>query len=209
MQDMATALDISRKGAKPRPAHSFLGTLRLDRGRVHEFCGPARRSLALMAAGDLASGQAVGQAGGPVLWIAPGWIPERLNAEGVLPFLNPGRLIFVLPKRPDDLLWVMEEALRSGAVPLVVADLPEPPALTPVRRLQLAAETGAATGTAPLGLILTPGDGGASGVESRWHLAPAHGVTTSNWQLQRRRARMEPPRQWLLRQGPSGVRLME
>ena len=200
MQDMATALDISRQGAKARPSHRFLGALRLDRGRVHEFCGPARRSLALMAAG--------GEAGGPVLWIAPGWMPERLSAEGLLPFLNPGRLIFVLPKRADDLLWVMEEALRSAAVPLVIADLPELPGLTPVRRLQLAAETGAATGAAPLGLILTPGDGGASGVESRWHLAPAHGATTSNWQLQRRRARMEPPRQWLLRQDPGGVRLV-
>lgn len=207
MQDMATALDISRKGTKARPTHSFLGDLRLDRGRVHEFCGPARRSLALMAAGGVAGGQG-GSAGGPVLWIAPGWMPERLSAEGVLPFLNPGRLIFVLPKRADDLLWVMEEALRSAAVPLVVADLPELPGLTPVRRLQLAAETGAATGAAPLGLILTPGDGGASGVESRWHLAPAHGATTSNWQLQRRRARMEPPRQWLLRQDPGGVRLV-
>lgn len=200
MQTLATALDISRKGAKARPAQSFLGALRLDRGRVHEFCGPARRSLALMAA--------EGETGGPVLWIAPGWMPERLSAEGVLAFLNPGRLIFVLPRRAEDLLWVMEEALRSAAVPLVIADLPEPPGLTPVRRLQLAAEVGAATGAAPLGLILTPGDGGASGVESRWHLAPAHGATTSNWQLQRRRARMEPPRQWLLRQGPGGVRLV-
>lgn len=208
MQDMAPSLDISRHGARARPSVPFLGALRLDRGRVHEFCGPARRTLALMAARGKG-----GAAGGPVLWISPGWMAERLNPEGVLPFIAPGRLIFVLPRRPEDLLWVMEEALRSAAVPLVVADLPAPPGLTPVRRLQLAAEAGAASGSgvdgrlAPLGLILTPGDGGAQGVESRWHLAPGHAATATNWQLQRLRARMEPPRQWALHQGPGGLHL--
>ena len=202
MQDMATSIDISRKGARARPFAAFLGTLRLDRGRVHEFCGPARRTLALMAArGDGAT------TGSPVLWISPGWATDRLNPEGVLPFIAPGRLIFVLPKRPEDLLWVMEEALRSAAVALVVADLLAPPGLTPVRRLQLAAEAGAASGPAPLGLILTPEAGGAQGVESRWHLAPSHTAATSAWHLQRLRARMEPPRQWALHQGPGGLQL--
>lgn len=208
MQDMATSLDISPKGARARPSVAFLGALRLDRGRVHEFCGPARRTLALMAA--RAEG---GRTEGPVLWISPGWVAERLNPEGLLSFIAPGRLIFVLPRRPEDMLWVMEEALRSAAISLVVADLLAPPGLTPVRRLQLAAETGAASGSgvdsrfAPLGLILTPGDGGAQGVESRWHLTPAHAAAATGWTLQRLRARMEPPRQWALHQGPGGVHL--
>ncbi|MCU0911814.1 MAG: hypothetical protein MUE98_10875 [Rhodobacteraceae bacterium] len=163
----------------------------LAAGRVHEATGLARRSFAVMLAGA---------AEGPVLWIVPAWVPERPHPEGVRPFLDPGRLIFATPKRAEDLLWTMEEALRSGLVPVVVADLLGPPGLTPVRRLQLAAEAGAAaTGRAPTGLLLAPGDGGAPGVESRWHIAPAHSATRTAWRLERRRARTDPPRAWTLR----------
>ena len=199
MNQQATSLDLSRKGAQARPALPFLGALRLDCARVHEFCGPSRRTLALMAARSVA---------GPVLWISPGWLPDRLNPQGVVAFIQPGRLVFVQPRRAEDLLWVMEEALRSAALALVVAELPEPPGLTPVRRLHLAAEAGALLGPPAVGLVLTPGDGGAAGVESRWHLAPAHASGLTRWRLERRRARMEPPKTWELRQSAEGLRLL-
>lgn len=182
----------------PRPAISVLEEMRLPLARVHEICGPARHMLALNVAGALQ---------GPVFWIQPEWVPGRLCPEAVLRFVNPGRLTFIDPKRPEDLLWTMEEALRAGVVPLVVADLPAPPGLTPVRRLHLAAETGAeANRLAPLGLLLTPGDGGAQGVESRWHMAPRHTAGCSAWLLERRRARSDPPRAWTLRD--TGGRLL-
>ena len=41
----------------------------LLRGRVHEVCGPARRTLAAMAMGRVAAGT--------VLWILPAWLAER------------------------------------------------------------------------------------------------------------------------------------
>jgi protein ImuA len=177
--------------SRPGPTLRLTPEINLALARVHEACGPARRTFALWLAGQMR---------GPVLWIAPDWQAEALNPDGMAEFADPGRFIFVAPRRAPDLLWCTEEALRAGAAPLVVADLPGAPGLTPVRRMQLAAETGAQTGaqtgTAPLGLLLTPDSEGTRGVETRWHMAPAHEGTTRRWRLQRRRARIGPPRDW-------------
>lgn len=168
---------------------AFLGDLSLTQARVHEACGSARHTFALMV---------MAATRGPVIWIAPGHQPHGLHGDGISRFVDPARLIFAHPRRDGDVLWAMEEALRSGAAPLVVADLPGPPALTPVRRLHLAAETGAAEGAAqPLGLILTPGTGGAQGIESRWQLTARHGAAgRRGWHLQRLRARTAPEADW-------------
>ena len=160
----------------------------LTLARAHEACGQFRRSFAMMVAQNTQ---------GPVFWVAPEWSTDRLHAEGVTPFFSPGRLTFVSPKRAEDILWCVEEILRSSAVPLVVADLPGLPALTPVRRLHLAAEIGAREGDcAPLALLLTPGTGGAPGIESRWHMGPIPQAGMDHWQLTRIRSRSAPPRRW-------------
>ncbi|WP_121062093.1 hypothetical protein [Chachezhania antarctica] len=186
--------------------------------RMHEACGPARRSFAVWLAGRLT---------GPVIWIRPTWSADRLHAPGIADFAEPARFVFIAPGRKDDLLWCAEEALRTGAAPLVVADLPEPPPLTPVRRLHLAAAAGGEALSAlrkgaprstpramrgapadlpgPLGLLLCPGEGGAQGIETRWHMAPAHTDALScTWTLERRRARALPPRRWTVHQTMPG-----
>jgi protein ImuA len=187
---------LSRHTQAPRPELQVLGDMVLAYGRVHEACGRARRTLALLVAG---------KTGGPVIWIAPAWAPNPLNADGVHGFIPPQNMIFLSPHRPEDLLWCMEEVLRSGAVPLVVADLPDPPALTPIRRLHLAAES--AGKAPPIGLLLTPDNGGCPGIESRWKLEPAHQPNQGQWQLSRLRARTAPVKSWLMRDVPSGLSL--
>lgn len=196
MTETLSAQLLSRHGHRPPPGVAFLGDLALATARVHEVCGAARRTFALAVAGAM---------DGPVLWIAPGWAPARLNPDGMVRLVQPSRLLFVTPRRAEDLLWSMEEALRSGAVPLVVADLPDPPALTPVRRLHLAAETGAAEGACrPLGLLLTP-EGAAPGVETRWSFAPRHPDTRAErWEMRRLRARTLPEAAWTVATGPDG-----
>jgi len=203
----------------PDPAGDDPGPF-LAAARMHEACGPARRSFAVWLAGRLQ---------GPVIWIQPSWSADRLHAPGIADFADPSRFLFIAPGRKDDLLWCAEEALRTGAAPLVVADLPEPPPLTPVRRLHLAAAAGAEALSAfrkhtprtgaeamrnapadlpgPLGLLLCPGDGGAQGIETRWHMTPAHREAEARtWTLDRRRARALPPRAWEVRQsGPGAV----
>jgi len=177
-----------------RPLHhrhqvSICDGIALDYGRTHEVCGPARRSFALWLAAATA---------GPVLWISPAWEVDQLNPDGMMNFACPSRFLFLHTARQDDLLWATEEALRAGQVPLVVTDLRAPPALKPVRRLHLAAQSGGRHGPQPLGLLLTPGTGGAAGIESRWHLAPDHRDQQRRWLLQRLRARTLPPRSWQL-----------
>ena len=109
----------------------------LARGRAHEVTGPARVAFALLAAARL---------DGPVLWLQPAWAAERLMGDGVCGILDPGRLVFGRARTLPALLRAAEEALRTGLVPLVVVELPSVPALTPVRRLHLAAEAGARAG---------------------------------------------------------------
>ena len=171
---------------------------KVERGRVHEFCGMARHTLAaLLMQADTAPTT-------PVIWIAPSWQQDRFCPDGLTEYTDPGRLILVAARREVDLLWTMEEALRAGVVGMIFAELTAPPGLTPIRRLQLAAEAGRAqqAGPPPLGVILTPGAGGAAGVESRWQLAPR----PDGWHLDRLRARMAPPKAWqIMRQGQKVV----
>lgn len=193
--------DLARRSLPMRGGHApqpFLdGSFALIRGRVHEFCGPARTQLAAFLLQTTT---------GAVIWASPSWWPERLYPYGLMPFADPNRIIFARCRRPEDILWVMEESLRSGASPLVLADLPQPPALTPIRRLHLAAEAGGEAAKArgrpaPLAVILSPQSGGAQGVESRWHMQYAPSGTTllegrAAWRLARLRARDAPPAQW-------------
>lgn len=194
---MATHL-LKRAPDRGRPLLALTDSISLTQARVHEACGLARRSFALWLAS---------RTSGPVFWIVPLWAADQLNPDGVLRFIHPGRLTFITPRRAEDVLWTMEEVLRSGAVALVVADIPGPPGLTQVRRMHLAAEAGTAekNGPPPLGLLLTPGDGGAQGVESRWRMSPAHLPDQDRWQLTRLRARTDPVKHWTVRAGAKGL----
>lgn len=185
-----TAHLLTRRRHSARPALRVFDEIALPPARLHEICGPARVTLAMLVAAATE---------GPVFWIAPEWQTEGLNPDGMAGLAAPERFTFLAPDRPEDILWTLEETLRSGAVPLAVAELHGLPGLTAVRRLHLAAESGAGEGRgAPLGLILTPGDGGAPGVETRWHIAPAHTPRAPGWTVERRRARTLPPKTWTL-----------
>jgi protein ImuA len=182
---------VSDRSSAPPPLAPAPG-IALARGRAHEAAGPSRELFALLVAAATE---------GMVLWLRPRWEQSRLAGDGIAPLVDPGRLVIGRVRGPLDAFWCAEEALRSGAAPLVVAELAEPPALTPVRRLHLAAEAGAREGPPPVCLLLTPGEGGAQGVETRWHLAPLPGWARdgrARWRLARTRARAAPPAAWTM-----------
>lgn len=196
--------------SRPDAVQLLAGDLTLRRGRVHEFCGPSRTMLAALV---------MAKSAGPVVWIRPGWVPERLNTAGLQPLADPARLILAQADRDEGLLWAMEESLRSGAAPLVVAECLAPPGLTPIRRLHLAAEAGAEAArregwVQPLGLVLLPGQGGAQGIESRWQMRPVPSPSllwsdAARWHLSRLRARLLPPAAWTLQRDAGGTETLE
>ena len=141
----------------------------LPRGCLHEISGgEAATGFAAALAARLAGGT------GGVLWcLRPRAVFDMgdLYGPGLVAFgLKPGQLTFVHAPSEADLLWAMEEGLRSG-VPAVVLGEVRGLGLTASRRLQLAAE---ASGVTAL-LLHRPAATRAksSSAVTRWHVASA------------------------------------
>lgn len=135
--------------------------------RVHEACGPLAAGFALRAAQQM---------GATVLWVRERWLPEHVNPSGLEGF-DPSQLLIAQTRDQADTLAVAEEALRDGAVGLVVMQITAPLSLTTGRRLQLAAQAGGTTG-----LCLIPEGMGSNAAETRWHCAPVFDADDSTLQ---------------------------
>jgi hypothetical protein len=92
-----------------RPEPVIGDALTLVRKRVHEAEGRGRRAFALF--------QAVRHPG-PLVWILPSHVPEMPMLRG-LPRGVGERLHLLRPAGETDLLWCVEEALRSNPLSLV------------------------------------------------------------------------------------------
>lgn len=153
---------------RPDPADPF----DLSPRRVHEAEGRGRRAFALFQAA---------RHPGPLVWILPAHVPELPMLRG-LPRGVGERLHLFRPVGETDLLWCVEEALRSAPISLVIAEPEKPLSLTAGRRLQLAAEAGHTTG-----LVLIRQDAGSNATETRWKCEPAASAaadsTLHQWDL--------------------------
>jgi len=139
----------------------------LPRAALHEIFAADIGAAAGFCAGLLA-----GLAGGTgtVLWCRRGR-GRGLYGPGLAAFgLDPARLIVVRGRNATDVLWVMEESLRSGALAAVLGEA-EGLGGTAARRLQLGAEGGATRA-----LLLRAGeDEGANAAVTRWRVGAAPG----------------------------------
>jgi len=146
--------------------------LTLAAARVHEAAGRGRRAFAQFQAMQHA---------GPIIWIVPSHIHELPMLMG-LPNGVGERVTLLRPVGEGDLLWCIEETLRSAAVGLVIAEPEKSLSLTAGRRLQLAAEAGRTTG-----LMLIHQDNGSNATETRWACdtvpAPTADSTFQRWTL--------------------------
>ncbi|MCP5374218.1 MAG: hypothetical protein H6907_20985 [Hyphomicrobiales bacterium] len=181
----------------------------LARAALHEVVGPPEEAMGgamggTMGAatgfcaallGRLAAGDG---ADGAILWCCR---DHDLYGPGLAALgLDPARLLLVRGRRDADVLWAMEEGLRSG-VPAAVVGQVAAPAAVALRRLHLAAETGGVTGFL---LGRAPADRQASPAMTRWRVAPLPGGLPSGlspwpaprWRLELLRCRGGRPGSW-------------
>jgi protein ImuA len=181
-------------------------------GALHEIMGAAADEedgavAAAFAAGVLA--RLAKNAGGSVLWCAAS---DDLYAPGLAAYgLAPERLILARCRSDEEILWAMEEGLRSSALAAVLGEIAVLPP-TAGRRLQLAAE---ASGVTALVLrrwrsfVLAERQRPAPSVAvTRWRVAAAAsrdtgepGVGAPLWQVDLLRCRGGSPASWLMEEG--------
>ena len=112
----------------------------LPQAALHEINGTAAAmGFTAALAGRLAGSK-------PILWCRSSRNETgSVYGPGLLLFgLNPEQVVFVEAKKKQDLLWAMEEGLRSGQPALVIGEV-EAVSFVASRRLQLAAEVGGVT----------------------------------------------------------------
>lgn len=139
-------------------------------------------------------------AGRSVLW---GWIGEGdLYPPGLAAYgLDPARVILVSAAGPADLLWAMEEGLRSPALAGVMMEVDRLD-LVASRRLQLAAASGGVTG-----FLLARGRRAPAAVSAaalRWRI---DGLPGERWRVLLERRRGGKPGGWILEKDDETDRL--
>jgi protein ImuA len=141
-------------------------------GALHEIAPAAALHLGAATGFALALAARVGESK-TTLWIQPEFAGHEaggLYGPGLaLLGLPLKRLLILRVARPVDALWAMEEALKSRAVFIVIAELTEDGAvadLTATRRLALAAR-----------------DGGGLGLLLRHRLSPEPSAAATRWDI--------------------------
>ncbi|HMG89936.1 MAG TPA: hypothetical protein VK589_07745 [Chryseolinea sp.] len=134
-------------------------------GAVHEFMSPVpedNASTCGFISGILSS--LMGD-NGTALWISSSRriFPPALRAFGV----QPDRIVFVDINKEKDVMWVMDEALKCGALTAVVGEMREI-SFTESRRLQLAVEQSQVTGF----IIRHNARVNTTACVSRWRITP-------------------------------------
>lgn len=209
----------------PAPARLPLGVGEVDGalgggllwGGLHEVSAAAEHAGVLSAFALALAARAVALRRRPLLLVQQelaGWEAGRLHAPGLAAFgLPPGALLVVRVRRPQDVLFVMEEGLRCSGLAAVMGEVcaPLPEALTATRRLSLAARGGGV-----IGLMARHGTAPEPcAAVSRWVVSPLPspapdgfgGLGPPRAAVRLVRNRFGPPGAWPLAFAAGGFRL--
>ena len=162
----------------------------LPRAALHEVLAGHQSAASGFCAGLLARLAGTRET---VLWCGRG--RGGLYGPGLAAFgLAPERLILVRARTDTEVLWVLEEGLRSCALAAVLGET-NAIGLTAARRLQLAAESG---GTSAFLLRSARGKVEPGPAATRWHIATALGTDGDNemkprWQVELLKCRSGVP----------------
>ena len=177
----------------------FAPNLFLKMGKIHEACGPAKIRIAILLASKTE---------GLIVWVRLKWENTDLNMEGISSWFSPKRLLLINVNNKNDLLFAIEEILRSGISNLTIAELPHIPNALQMRRLNLSMKKGGLYNgpNTNIGLILTPNKGGAPNIDSRWYASPlpcwscspnkTYTPPKEKWYVNRLFSRTEPNKEW-------------
>ncbi|RYY62262.1 MAG: Error-prone repair protein ImuA [Chitinophagaceae bacterium] len=133
-----------RSAVNSTPVDTGLGAINaslpngaLPLGAVHEFISSCAEDHTASAGFVAALAGPLLKKGGTALWISADrtLFPPALKNFGI----EPDRLIFIDIRKPKDLAWAMDEALKCGALSAVIGELPDL-GFTASRRLQLSVE---------------------------------------------------------------------
>jgi protein ImuA len=206
-------LDARRRRERPwtvglAPVDSHLGAHGLARSRLHDISPEAYGDMPAAMGFALALAlRRLADAGErrPLLWCRLAFAEReygRLYGHGLEALGLPrDRFITVTLRKPAGLLWTMEEALKSGALAVVLGDALDAD-LTATRRLSLAAQAGKTAG-----LVVFKTAPAATASHTRWRIAAAasrpppydpRAPGPPAWSVELTRARSGRPGAWTL-----------
>ena len=177
----------------------FAPNIYLKIGKIHEICGPAKIRIATLVSAKTK---------GLIVWIRPNWENSTINTDGISDWFSPNQLLLINAKSKNDLLFATEEVLRSGISEVTITELPVIPSALQMRRIRLAINSGIKLNNTkkPLSLILSPNEGGATNIESRWYastLACWHSLANEEnsaleqkWYIKRLFSKTDPIKEW-------------
>ena len=139
----------------------FIPSIFLKNKRIHQILGPSRIRMLLFLAQKIS---------GPIFWIKSSKEKIFLHPDGISPWLNPDRLVFVYAKNQIDKLWAIEKIIESRSSRLIVANLNKNPNFNSIRRLNLAIKSDTPSTNHPICIFFTDCKIDIKGVESRWFI---------------------------------------